>query len=36
MCIAQMQEVTSAVLQVEEELKSYQQEIELLRLSTPL
>ena len=31
-----MQDLTTAVLEVEEELKSCQQDIELLKLSTPL
>ena len=34
-CI-QMQELTSTLLQVEDELKTCQQDIELLKLSTPL
>ncbi len=34
--VFQMQELTGAVIQVEEELKGCLQEIELLKLSTPL
>ena len=34
--VMQMQELTGAVIQVEDELKACSQEIELLKLSTPL